>query len=249
MVTNEERIQANNAELQEAIAMAQSLPDAGSASDAVLYTEQTLTDEQKAQARANIGAAAIEESGNVGSSFVNLLIEILQNAIYENDQSANIEALRDALGSDNGDSGDNSIPLTVIHGNVARNDGSSIVYDTTSSTATSKERAATNPFAFYCETGKAYKFTIGNSTIYQMFVGGFTSSQTGVDFVVVEGTKKEFKGDYTRVHTSGWSAADYAVTPDGTYQLFNVTFRRTDGGAFSDDDIAALNEVFKVTVQ
>lgn len=56
MVTNEERIQANNAELQEAIAMAQNLPDAGSASDAVLYTEQTLTDEQKAQARANIGA-------------------------------------------------------------------------------------------------------------------------------------------------------------------------------------------------
>ena len=33
----------------------------GVSNEAVLYTEQTLTDEQQAQARKNIGAATVEE--------------------------------------------------------------------------------------------------------------------------------------------------------------------------------------------
>ena len=39
------------------------------AGDAVLFTKQTLTDEQKAQARENIGAAAVGEGGSGGGVF------------------------------------------------------------------------------------------------------------------------------------------------------------------------------------
>lgn len=51
-------LQNNNTELRSILAMAESLPEAG-ANDAVRYGEsQSLTEEQKAQARANIGAEA-----------------------------------------------------------------------------------------------------------------------------------------------------------------------------------------------
>lgn len=55
-------LQNNNTELRSILAMAESLPEAG-ANDAVRYGEsQNLTEDQKAQARANIGA---ETSGSV----------------------------------------------------------------------------------------------------------------------------------------------------------------------------------------
>jgi hypothetical protein len=51
------RLQSNNVDLQEILDKVNELPNAEEApSDAVRYTEQTLTDEQKAQARENIGA-------------------------------------------------------------------------------------------------------------------------------------------------------------------------------------------------
>jgi hypothetical protein len=50
-------LQNNNAELQAILEMANNLPEAGeSVTDAVRYTEQILTDAQKAQARENIDA-------------------------------------------------------------------------------------------------------------------------------------------------------------------------------------------------
>ncbi len=56
----------------------------------VSYNAQTLTEEQKAQARANIGAT----SNNV---LMSLLIPILKSGLYESDQSANILALEQLL--------------------------------------------------------------------------------------------------------------------------------------------------------
>lgn len=48
-------LQSNNEELEELIETANNLPNAA-AEDAVLVTAQTFTDEEKAQARVNIGA-------------------------------------------------------------------------------------------------------------------------------------------------------------------------------------------------
>ena len=51
---NNTAISENNTDLQSLIEQANNLPDA--VNDSVLYTEQTLTDEQKLQARENIDA-------------------------------------------------------------------------------------------------------------------------------------------------------------------------------------------------
>lgn len=55
-----------------------------------------LTEEEKAQARRNIGAAAIGEGGMSATASA-LLITILRNGVYSTDQSANITALETAL--------------------------------------------------------------------------------------------------------------------------------------------------------
>lgn len=90
-------------------------------SDAVQYIAQTLTEEQQAQARTNIGAASAKEvcqlleeiedlkqngTGGISSSAKTLLITILRNGIYSSDQSENITALETALASsDSSDDG------------------------------------------------------------------------------------------------------------------------------------------------
>lgn len=81
------------------------------------YDAQELTEEQKAQARANIGVDASIEGGGSGLSenAKTLLLTILRNGVYVSDQSANIAALEQVLketagddtgGDTGGDSGD-----------------------------------------------------------------------------------------------------------------------------------------------
>jgi hypothetical protein len=75
---------------------------------AVLYTPQTLTDEQKEQARVNIGV-----NGRTGLtlSAIDLLINILQHATYLEDMSSQIELLaKELMGG--GDTGGGSLIIT-----------------------------------------------------------------------------------------------------------------------------------------
>ena len=64
---------------REAIAALEENGGTGGSADAVLYTEQTLTEEQKAQARANIGAAAAGEIGSGCSADAETIAEITRN--------------------------------------------------------------------------------------------------------------------------------------------------------------------------
>lgn len=62
------------------------------------YDEQTLTEEQKAQARENIGVSGENANqGGLSATASALLINILRNAVYTADQSASITALENAL--------------------------------------------------------------------------------------------------------------------------------------------------------
>ena len=74
----------------------------GTSSNAVLYTPQDLTDEQKAQARENIGAG-----NGLTLKSIDLLIDILRHANYTEDMTSQIELLAKELmgGSGNTDSG------------------------------------------------------------------------------------------------------------------------------------------------
>ena len=82
---------------------------------AVLYSEQSLTDAQKTQARTNIGAASAAEvsklsdqiddlpsGGGMSSNAKELLIKILRNGMYTSDQSQNITDLATALETSEG---------------------------------------------------------------------------------------------------------------------------------------------------
>lgn len=63
-----------------------------------IFAPQQLTEEQKQQARANIGAAASGEGGSgLSAEAATLLITILSGALYASDQSGNIKKLKKAL--------------------------------------------------------------------------------------------------------------------------------------------------------
>jgi hypothetical protein len=67
-------LQKNNQELRGILEDVNELPDAGeSVADAVRYTAQSLTEEQKAQARANIDAVTAVDVGRVTNEVVNTL--------------------------------------------------------------------------------------------------------------------------------------------------------------------------------
>lgn len=86
-------------------------------SDAVQYIAQTLTEEQQAQARTNIGAASAKEVGQLSEEINNLpsggsgltttasalLIAVLKSCYTSSNQDANLDALeRELLGSSSG---------------------------------------------------------------------------------------------------------------------------------------------------
>lgn len=89
----------------------------------VSYDLQSLTEEQKTQARTNISAASAEEvgqlretiadlkgNGGISTDAKSLLITILREGIYSTDQSENITRLNELLGSEN--TGDGNTPDT-----------------------------------------------------------------------------------------------------------------------------------------
>lgn len=95
----------------------------------VRYTPQTLTEEQKAQARTNIGVSA---GGGLTLSAIYLLIDILQHANYTEDMSSQIERLADALmgggNTDGGfnitDDGNGNVTITTWGSATITDDGS-----------------------------------------------------------------------------------------------------------------------------
>jgi hypothetical protein len=75
--------------------------------EAVLYTPQTLTDDQKAQARENIGAG-----NGLTLKAIALLIKILQHATYTEDMSSQIELLAEELMGGGGNTDGGSLIVT-----------------------------------------------------------------------------------------------------------------------------------------
>lgn len=88
-----------------------------SAKNAVLYVPQELTEEQKAQARENIGAAAPDESGNGGGSIAALTgWEIVQSsdAVTLNYTLEDGSEHTDVIGLDA-----NGYPVSITHDGIA----------------------------------------------------------------------------------------------------------------------------------
>lgn len=71
--------------------------------------EQSLTEDQKAQARANIGVTEGDTAGLTDTARV-LLMTVLRNGVYTSDQSANLAALEEALKTSGGGSDEPDVP-------------------------------------------------------------------------------------------------------------------------------------------
>ena len=189
-------------------------------------------------------------SGGISSAARELLLTILQNAVYANDQSANITALGEALsGSDIPDVPTAEvIPLGVVIGATTRIDGQKLTYDPRE---VQYHRASTNPVAIYAENGKTYKISLADYSTYCINFQTLTYSTKGTDFTVVGGTQRIINGDFTRTHTSGWKTEDILYTADGTADIFIIQLAK---GANHDetltaDDLVALESMLTVTVE
>lgn len=230
--------------------------DAKAAGDAVskLAEDMSSLEQTIEKNSANIETLS-EEVGKLGGGMSGnaaaLLIAILRGAVYDTDQSANIEALKTALEA--GELPDtptgNTIPLTVIKGNVSRVDGQKITYDTTSATAVI--RACTNPIALYVDSGKTYKIKLSDYSTYAINLQAMTYSEKGTNFAVTEGTQKIINGDFTRTYTSGWKQEDILYVADGTADVIIIVFAKGDARneQFTTADYAALNSMLTVTVE
>lgn len=89
--------------------------ETGDIVNAVLYTKQTLTEEQKTQARENIG---VRDDGGLTLSAIDLLIDILQHANYTEDMSSQIARLSELLRGGGSTDSDNFIITDDGNGNV-----------------------------------------------------------------------------------------------------------------------------------
>lgn len=183
----------------------------------------------------------LENSGGISNTAKDLLLIILQNAVYANDQSANITALGEALGfidipdepDTPEDDGFVEIPLSVVIGAVTRADGQKMTYDPREVQYT---RASTNPIAVYVESGKTYKISLTDYSTYCINFQTFTYSTKGTDFTVVGGTQRIINGDFTRTYTSGWKNEDILYTADGTADIFIIQLAK---GANHDETLTA----------
>lgn len=142
---------------------------------AVLYTEQTLTEEQKAQARENIGVSGgnVDQSGGGLSATASaLLINILRNAVYTADQSASITALESALLS-GGSGGGTDEPDTPVEPDEP------VV--TTYTIVSALLHATSNNASASVESGASYTATITADDGYTLDGATVSVSMGGVD--------------------------------------------------------------------
>lgn len=205
----------------------------GGSSDAVTYTPQTLTEEQKAQARENIGAASIADilSENARS----LLITILRNAVYTSDQSENIKALKNEI-----------MPATNMVKDIKISAGvTGSATELTIYTYTDR-RAAVNPVGQYLDKGKTYKFSLGDVSGYCYGVQVFVATEAGLTFEIVEGENSTYRTVKARPVDTGWITADYEYTPTEDNCVFVVNFKKDTEDFLTEDDRKILLANFTV---
>lgn len=191
------------------------------------------------------GNVAIESGGGLNEEAASLLITILRKALYESDQSENISALEAALNATEIPDGpvDISENFDVITGNASYTANTRIFYKAESI------RCALNPIAFRVEGGKKYTVSFDNYSQYGFYVSGYSYSGAETNYEVVEGTTKNFDGDYNRVLQSGWQSADYTFTPDGTYQVVSIQLRKGSNLEMTSADADAIKQILHIYVE
>lgn len=204
---------------------------------------------------------ALEEGGLSGGtggtggtgmskSAAELLVTLLQSAVYREDISGTLDdfaALLDGE-TDGGDDtgGDNTgggsdenvedVP-SVKKGSVSFENGAL-------KTAANSDRALLVPIGQYLEKGKTYKFSLGAiADKYYYGVQIFTAESAGLTFPYAD-VATTYTGVTERIATSSWTKTDYTYTPDVDNCIFTVNFKENSSSAMNESNYAEIFENF-----
>lgn len=225
-------LQSNNAELEEILNEINELPE--ETADAVRYTEQVLTDEQKAQARTNIGAASQaeleDELEELTPSIVQAVLAELQGSPVfgvvdaENNItiSGNLANGTYTLKYENADGTTTEIGTLVVGGSVEPVDSN--VFDP--ATATLNQRWSNSSYAWVAENGYVVSDYIpvslstdaSNPTMLHFRGGAFAGN---ANIVFYNSSKGVVQSATASTNGVGMTPATIAPTTDenGDYQL------------------------------
>lgn len=190
---------------------------------AVHFTEQTLTAEQRAQARKNIGiysGTEIPSDWQEGDIFIDTdggsqTVNLMENASV-------------AVGAP---------------GLITENVPNLSYY-----TEAAYSRATLNPLYFYAESG-TLNVSLSDYSVYQFTVYCYSCDESAkdVDFSFTEGTIKYFEMNSSKVYESGWKTADFSLEINGTC-LIALMFRRQDDANLDSADTAQIKTLLTATV-
>lgn len=207
----------------------------GGTPDAVQFVPQELTEEQKAQARENIGAMSADAVTSFSTKQVNALDALFKAASYIKDASAEYAAFCDAFGI---------VPPVVYQNEIKKGRVTLIAPSSISVNATYETRAMLVPVR-YLTKGKSYKFSLGSAASdYYYGVNILLASEAGLKFDYVEGSNKVYGGIDSIEEDSGWTKSDieYAIRKEN--RVLCVGFRNNASTALTEDDYEILQNNF-----
>lgn len=215
------------------------IPNSGQ--EAVLYTEQELTEEQQEQARKNIGAMPEDAEISLSTKQINALDALFKAASYVKDVSAEYAVFCEAFGLVNPD--DPSEDVVVQSVNIG---STSYSGDNTLSIATDWDaRATLIPVGQYLKKGKTYKFSLGSlAGSYSYGVQILTATAAGLKFPYT-GSSIRYSGVTERLVDTGYIKVDYIYTTDVDNCIFAVNFSKS-GASMNASDYATIAENFTI---
>lgn len=201
---------------------------------------QDLTEEQKAQARKNIGAMPANAVISLTSEQINALDALFKAASYVKDVSVEYAAFCDAFSLVSPDDPpEDAVVPSIKKGSVSFENGLMGLSGQLDS------RATLVPIGRYLEKGKTYRFSLGNiATKYYYGVQILVAESAGMEFPYVPDTITNYSGVTERIIDTGWMTTDYTYTPDTDNCILAVNFKSNPVAALNDSNYAEILENF-----
>lgn len=209
--------------------------------NAVLYTEQSLTEEQKEQARANIGAMSANAVIALSKAQVNALDALFRAASYIEDVRTKYAAFCDAFGI--------VIPDEPSHNVVVESvkEGSVTFENNMLKIGTGwNARATLVPVGQYLKKGTTYKFSLGSiANTYYHGVGVLVAESAGKEFPYT-GSTVNYGGVTEMIVNSGYMTSDFEYTPDRDNCVLIVNFKKSGDATMNENDYATIAENYTI---
>lgn len=199
----------------------------------VLYTPQELTEEEKAQARENIGVTNTERT---------LLFNLFKKAAFAENASEEIASLKSLWGIKD------KLFKTIKLGNSTGFVGGRglVIYGGELASPNNYTRATLNPIGIYLKNGTTYKIGIGDAASGFNF-GVLVLQANAPDLLFTPGanySEISYASVTSKLADPGWRTADYTYTATRDNLILCVNFRNSSNTAMTQSDIEILLENF-----